>query len=197
MRFVQQSPSGETQVDAFARELVALLGYTAPDGSNSADDARVIGAGIATTYGALGDAAAESFVTEASALLAEWESRLRSVSPAQSTTAERRAALAAIRRAGGANSRAAFLTALQAIDPTASVHTGSALENATYPRGVFVLSVRVAPSVLASSTQYARIEDVLERMAPPHVVWRLASNEGFFVDDTDSLVDTTGDVLAE
>jgi hypothetical protein len=196
-RFSISLPSGETLPDDFARELVSLLGFTAPDGSNHADDARTHGTALADAYSRLDEAGREAFVTLASELLSEWESRLGVVSAAQSTDAQRRAALVSVRRAGGANNRAAFLSALQAIDPTASIHTGSVLENTSYPRGVFVLSVRLAPSVLANSAQRARIEDVLSRMAPAYVVWHLASNEGFFYDDPGSLFDTPGDVLSE
>lgn len=194
-RFSISLPSGETQADDFARELVSLLGYTAPDGSDSADDARTHGTALADVYERLDDAGREAFVTLASELLSEWETALGVVASTQSSEGDRRAALVAVRRAGGANNRTAFLSALQAIDPTASIHTGSALENTTYPRGVFVLSVRLAPSVLASAAQVARIEDVLGRMAPAYVIWHLASNEGFYTDDADSLTDTTGDVL--
>ncbi len=194
-RFSISLPSGETLPDHFARELVLLLGYTAPDGSNNADDARALGTALADAYGRLDDAGREAFVTLTSELLSEWESRLGVIAATQSAEDQRRAALVAVRRAGGANNRTAFLSALQAIDPTASIHTGSATENTSYPRGVFVLSVRLAPSVLANSAQRARIEDVLGRMAPAYVVWHLASNEGFFTDDANSLTDTTGDEL--
>lgn len=194
-RFPISLPSGETLPDDFARELVSLLGYTAPDGSNNADDARTIGTVLADAYERLDDAGRENFTTLTSELIAEWESRLAVVSSTQSTGDQRRAALTAVRRAGGANNRGAFLAALRAIDPTADIHTGSALENTSYPRGVFVMSVRLAPAVLADSAQTARIEDVLGRMTPACVIWQFASSAGFFYDDPDSTFDS-GDTLA-
>lgn len=196
-RFPQQLPSGETLRDEFARELVSLLGWPAPDGSSHADDARVMGGAVATEYERLGDAAAENFTTRTSELLPEWEDALAVVASTGSSDDARRAALTSVRRAGGANSRGAFLAALHAIDPTASYDTGTALENVTYPRGVFVFSVRLAPAVLNDPTQRARVVDVLERMKPAYTTYTLASNAGFFTDDPDSLTDTALDVLAE
>jgi len=193
--FVVQLPSGETLTDDFARELVSLLGVQAPDSSNHADDARTYGSGLAAAYTRLDDAARESFVPLASELLPEWETRLRVVPSTGSSDSARQAALTAVRRAGGSNNRTAFLAALQAIDSTASMATGSASENTTYPRGVYVFSVRVAPSVLADPVQYARLVDVIERMKPAHTTYTIASNEGFFTDDAESLTDTTGDEL--
>ena len=193
--FVVQLPSGETLTDDFARELVSLLGVQAPDSSNHADDARTHGGGLAAAYTRLDDAARESFVPLASELLPEWETRLRVVPSTGSSDSARQAALTAVRRAGGSNNRTAFLAALQAIDSTASIATGSASENTTYPRGVYVFSVRVAPSVLADAVQYARLVDVIERMKPAHTTYTIASNEGFFTDDAESLTDTTGDEL--
>jgi len=193
--FVVQLPSGETLTDDVARELVSLLGVQAPDGSNHADDARTHGGGLAAAYTRLDDAARESFVPLASELLGEWETRLGVVASTGSSDAQRQAALTAVRRAGGSNNRAAFLAALQAIDPTAAYDTGSAVENTTYPRGVFVFSVRLAPAVLADAVQLARVLDVLERMKPAHTTYTLASNAGFFTNDPNSLTDTPGDVL--
>ena len=195
--FVVQLPSGETLTDDFARELVSLLGVQAPDSSNHADDARTHGAVLASSYARLDDAARESFVPLASELLPEWETRLGVLASTGSSDAQRQAALTGVRRAGGSNNRTAFLAALQAIDATASYDTGSAVENTTYPRGVFVFSVRVAPAILTSAVQITRITDVIERMKPAHTTYVLSSNEGFFTDDPNSLTDTVGDVLAE
>lgn len=190
-------PTGETLVDERARELVQLLGIRAPDGSNHADDARVLGGAAAESHERLTDAIHESFPTRTSEMLTEWEAALESVSSTGSTADARRAALVGVRRAGGANARGPFLAALRAIDPSASYATGSVLENLTYPRGVFVFSVRLAPAVLADPAQVARVVDVLERMKPAHTDYTLASNAGFFTDDPDSLTDTALDVLAE
>lgn len=193
--FPVQLPSGETLADDFARELVSLLGVQAPDSSHHADDARTFGTALSLAYERLDDAAREAFTTLASEMLSEWETRLGVVPSVGSTDAQRQAALTAVRRAGGSNNRVAFLAALQAIDPTAAYDTGSAVENTTYPRGVFVFSVRVAPAILANPLQLARVTDVIERMKPAHTTYTLASNEGFFTDDANSLTDTTGDEL--
>ena len=193
--FALQLPTGETLADDFARELVSLLGYQAPDTSNTADDARTHGTALALVYARLDAAAREAFTPLTSELLAEWETRLGVVASTGSTDDARRAALTAVRRAGGANTRAAFTAALRAIDPTASYDTGSALENITYPRGVYVFSVRLAPAVLADPTQVARVRDVLDRMKPAYTTYVLASNAGFFTDDPGSLTDTPTDLL--
>jgi hypothetical protein len=176
-RFPLALPSGETLADEFARDLVSLLGWPAPDGSNHADDARAMGTATGLAHTRLGEAASEGFTPRANELLDEWETILGAVASTGSSTTARRAALTGIRRSSGANSSRPFLAALQAIDPTASYATGSVLENLTYPRGVFVFSVRLAPAVLADSVQLARVVDVLERMKPAHTTYTLASRE--------------------
>lgn len=194
-RFPLPLPTGETLADEFARDLVSLLGWPAPDGSNHADDARALGTATGLAHARLDEAVSEGFTPRTSELLGEWESVLGAVASTGSSEAARRAALTGIRRSSGRNNNLAFLAALQAIDPTATYATGSVLENTTYPRGVFVFSVRLAPAVLADSVQLARVVDVLERMKPAHTSYQLASNEGFFYDDPGSLFDN-GDLLA-
>ena len=194
-RFSRQLPSGETTTDDFARELVLFLGYTAPDGSNNADDARVIGAQLAAAHARLDDAGRENFTTLASELLPEWEDTLRVTPAAGSTTEARRAALTAVRRSTAGNNRVRFLAALRAIDPTATLVTSSIEANLTYPRGRYVVSVRVAPAVLNDDAQRARIVDVVERMLRAPMTYQLSSNEGFFYNDPDSTFDS-GDTLA-
>lgn len=194
-RFLRQLPSGETLPDDFARELAQLLGYQAPDGSNNADDMRGVGGMLAAVYGRLDDAGREAFVTLASELLPEWEAALRVTPAAGSTDEARRTALTAARRSTAGNNRVRFLAALRAIDPTARVATSSIEANLSYPRGRYVVSVRVAPAVLNDDAQRARIVDVVERMLRAPMTYQLSSNEGFFYNDPDSTFDS-GDTLA-
>lgn len=194
-RFPQQLPTGQTRVDERARELLALTGFQGPDGSNHADDARALGELSATAHERQTSGAGEAFTTRTSALLPEWEDALAASASTGANIEARRAALTAIRRAGGKNSRGAFLRALRAIDPLATFVTGSVLENLSYPRGVFVFTVRVSAAVLADAAQRARVVDVVERMKPLFFDYRLAAREGFFYDDPDSTFDS-GDTLA-
>lgn len=194
-RFPQQLPSGETTTDAFARELVSLLGYTAPDGSNNADDARTHGGALALVYARLDDAGREAFVSLASELLSEWESRLGlPVSPSLAD-ATRQGALTAARRASAGNSIGRMLAALSVLDPTVQIDRRSAVDVTAVPRKVFLIDVRIAPSIYVDPTKRGRIFSLVDRMKPAHVSVQIAGADAFRTDDPASLTDTSGDVL--
>lgn len=198
-RFSISLPSGETLPDDFARELVSLLGYNAPDGSNNADDARTIGTALADAYERLDDAGREAFVTLTTELLSEWESRLGlPVSPSLDGDT-RRNALTAARRASAGNSIGRMRSALRVLDPVADVVRTRAVDAAAtgVPREVFRLSLRVSATTLANPTSLARITALVERMKPAHVRYSVTSVESFRTDDPDSLTDVATDVLGE
>lgn len=194
-RFPLSLPSGETLPDDFARELVSLLGYTAPDGSNNADDARTIGTALADAYERLDDAGREAFVTLTTELLSEWEFRLGlPVSPSLDGDT-RRNALTAARRASAGNSIGKMLAALSVIDPTVQIDRHRAVDVTDAPRKVFMIDVRIAPAIYADPTKRGRIFSLVERMKPAHVSVVLTGSDAFRTDDPDSLTDTVGDVL--
>lgn len=196
-RFSISLPSGETLPDDFARELVSLLGYNAPDGSNNADDARTIGTALADAYERLDDAGREAFVTLTTELLSEWESRLGlPVSPSLDGDT-RRTALTAARRASAGNSIGKMRSALRVLDPVADVVRTRAVDAAAAgaPRAVFRLGIRVSAATLANATSLARVVSLMERMKPAHVGYEITSVESFRTDDPDSLTDVVTDVL--
>lgn len=194
-RFAPQLPSGETTTDAFARELVSLLGYQAPDGSLLAADARVLGAALAAAYDRLADAAGEAFTTTLDELLSEWEQRLGLPVSPQYTPARRRELATAARRSTGGNTLGVMLAALRAVDATATLIRSPAAANTTYPRGVFRFTVRLAAAVYDDPALYARMVSLVERMRPAHYGYEIARGDWFLTDDPESLTDTVGDVL--
>lgn len=194
-RFPLQLPTGDTLVDAFARELITLLGYNAPDDSHNARDARAIGGSLAEAYERLNEAVDEAFVDRAEQLLSEWEARLGlPVSSSLSADVRQRALLGA-RRAGAGNQISRMLGALSALDPTVQIDRRRAVDVTEAPRKVFLIDVRVAPAVYADPALRGQLGALIERMKPAHVSVVLSSADAFRTDDPDSLTDTAGDVL--
>ena len=141
MKFPLALPPGTDTFDHFARELVSLLGWTAPEGTLLAEDARVLGKALADAWEALDDAGRENFVTLAEQLLSEWESRVGVPLSPGSATADRQYALTAKRRSTGGNTRGRVLAAARVFDTSASIVTTTAqfASDNLDPRVVFQL----------------------------------------------------------
>lgn len=196
-RFPLQLPTSDTLVDAFARELITLLGHNAPDDSHNARDARAIGGSLAEAYERLNESVDEAFVDRAEQLLSEWEARLGlPVSPSHDEDT-RRTTLVAARRAGAGNQISKMLAALRAIDPGADVVRSRAADNTSTPRGVFLVGVRMSVDPYVNPMVAARVGVLLERMKPAHTGFDITGDDWFRTDDDDSLTDVDTDVLGE
>jgi uncharacterized protein YmfQ (DUF2313 family) len=194
MRFPQQFPTGEETFNLFARELLSLLGYSAPNGSLLAEDARVLGQALGDAWEALDDAGKENFVTLATQLLSEWEARTGTPISPGSSNADRQSALTAKRRATGGNTRGRVLAAAQAFDGTASIVTtaATAAAAASDERKVFEWGVAVTASAYNLWKELLRA--ILEQLKPAHTKCTLGTlgDGGYFrTDDADSLTDQT------
>jgi uncharacterized protein YmfQ (DUF2313 family) len=196
MIFAQPEPSGTTKTDAFARQLARLLGLSAADGTLNAEDLRAIGAALATAHDRFDEVLDEMFVQHAAQLLARWEDVLAATTERNAATATRQATLTAHRRTSGGSTALRLLTAIRAIDSTATLLTTAAtsLTLAT-AREVFRWRVVLAASVFDNATSKARIEAIVAKMKPAHTRCVLAVSDGpFLCDDPGSLTDR--DLLA-
>lgn len=194
MIFAHQLPSGEETFNLFARELLSLLGFTAADGSLLAEDARVLGQALGDAWEALDDAGRENFVTLATQLLSEWESRTGAPISPGSSDADRQNALTAKRRATGGNTRGRTLAAAKVFDASASIITTTAVLAAAMfdARGVFEWAVAVDAATY--NLWKAPLQAILDQLKPSHTKCNLGTlgDGGYFrTDDADSLTDQT------
>lgn len=194
MKFALALPPGTETFDHFARELVSLLGWTAPEGTLLAEDARVLGKALADGWQRLDDAGKENFVHLATQLLGEWESRVGVPISPGSNDATRQTALQTKRRALGGNTRGRVLAAAKVFDPTASIVTTSAqlAADSLDPRLVFSWAVAVDTATYTAWSEI--LEAIFEQMKPAHTecnVGTLGDGGVFCFDDPDSVFDRT------
>jgi uncharacterized protein YmfQ (DUF2313 family) len=194
MKFPLALPPGTDTFDHFARELVSLLGWTAPEGTLLAEDARVLGKALADAWEALDDAGRENFVTLAEQLLSEWESRVGVPLSPGSATADRQYALTAKRRSTGGNTRGRVLAAARVFDTSASIVTTTAqfASDNLDPRVVFNWAVAVSQAVYRQWG--SQLREVIEVLKPAHTKCNLGvlAGDGVFrTDDADSLTNET------
>lgn len=189
--FALPEPSGTSKTDRFARTLARLLGVPAADGTLTAADLRALGAALAEGHDTFERVLDEMFVASAEELLAEWERALGVVTERSATVATREATLTAHRRTSGGNSKLRTLTAVQALDSTATLATtpATSLSYATR-REVFEWRIILAASVFDNAVTKARVTAITEKMKPAHTRAVLAVSDGlFYTDDPDSLTD--------
>ncbi len=189
--FALPGPSGTSKTDRFARTLARLLGVPAADGTLTAADLRALGAALAEGHDTFERVLDEMFVSSAEELLAEWERALGVVTERSATVATREATLTAHRRTSGGNSKLRVLTAVQALDSTATLANTAAtsLSYATR-REVFEWRIILAASVFDNAVTKARVTAIAEKMKPAHTRAVLAVSDGlFYTDDPDSLTD--------
>lgn len=194
MIFAQQLPTGEETFNLFARELLSLLGFTAADGSLLAEDARVLGQALGDAWEALDDAGRENFVTLATQLLAEWESRTGTPISPGSSDADRQNALTAKRRATGGNTRGRVLAAAQVFDSAASIATTAATVAAAASDERKAFEWAVAVSTSAFNLWQSPLQAIIDQLKPSHTkcsVGTLGTGGVFLTDDSLSLTDRT------
>lgn len=194
MKYALAFPPGTETFDHFARELIALLGWTAPEDTLIAEDARVLGKALADGWQQLDDAGKENFVQLASQLLAEWETRLGAPVSPGSSDADRQAALTAKRRATGGNTRGRVLAAAQVFDASASIITTSAQDAADSLDPRLVFSWAIAVDVATYEALGEILSAIMQQMKPAHTECNLGTlGDGgvFRFDDPDSVFDRT------
>ena len=175
----------------FARELAYAIGpaIQAVERSRVVAEYVGFGAALAVTLATQARMVLQRFPDTATDLLSAWELRLRlPVSPA-ATVADRQAlALARLRGAfGGPESR--VLSAMRAIDPTATIRNGKSLECAAAPKKVYLFAVVIDPAVWAETSKREQINAIVRQMAPAHALFNTATRVGFRCDDPASLTD--------
>ena len=189
--FPLPEPSGTSKTDRFARQLARLLGVPAADGTLNAADLRALGAALAEGHDTFERVLDEMFVASAEELLATWEQALGVVTERSASVATRQATLTAHRRTSGGNSKLRTLTAVQALDSTATLATtpATSLSPAT-EREVFQWRIILAASVFDNAVTRSRVAAIVEKMKPAHTRGLLAVSDGpFLTDDPASLTD--------
>ena len=192
--FTSNTPIAAVRVSragAFARELAYAIG----PGIQAVERSRVVaeyvaqGDGLAATHRTQVAIRNERFVDTAEQLLAGWESRLRiPVAPTSSLADRRSLALGRLRGAfGGPESR--VLSAIRAIDPSATIRNGKSLEVAVEPKKVYIFAVLLSVAVWNDTRKREQIAAIVRQMAPAHSLFNVATRAGFRCDDPLSLTD--------
>lgn len=180
-----------SRAGAFARELAYAVG----PGVQAAERSRVVaefiacGAALATTHRTQTRIRDERFVDTAAELLSGWESRLRiPVAPTNAIADRRILAVGRLRGAfGGPESR--VLSAIRAIDSSATIRNGKSLEVGAAPKKVYLFAVLLAVAVWSDLSKRKQIAAIVRQMAPAHSLFNLATRAGFRCDDLASLTD--------
>lgn len=176
---------------AFARELAYAIGPAVQPVERSRVVAEFVafGAALATTHRTQTRLRDERFVDTAAELLSGWETRLRiPVAPTSSLADRRSLALGKLRGAfGGPESR--VLSAIRAIDPSATIRNGKSLEVAIEPKKVYLFAVLLSVAVWNDLSKRKQIYAIVRQMAPAHSLFNIATRAGFLCDDSASLTD--------
>ncbi len=170
-----------------ARQLARLVGPAVQAGDDSVAAAHylALASGLATARQTTLDAIAESTPATADDLLAEWEAVLAvPVRPGASTASRRTAILARLRAIAGTRQRIARTTRIVAGGTTAAtehVYTAVTAE----PRKVFRFVLTAPAAALDDGPTVTALDELLQRQAPAHTTWNLATGLSFLFDDTD------------
>lgn len=169
----------------FARELAYAIGPAVQgvERSRAVAEYVAIGAVLATTMRTLDRLRAERFPDTATELLSSWERRLRVPAASSLSVPDRRSlALAAMRGAfGGPESR--VLSALHAIDPTATITNGRSFTSQDAPKHVYLFAVALKQSVFDDESKRATVRRIVRQMAPAHADFGVGVNTGGFLCD--------------
>lgn len=189
--FPHSVPTDDTDAGYFARQLAVLVGpaIQAPDRSVSAHDYLSLGEALADERTMQAASLAEAFPSEATELLAEWESILGLPTRQSETAAARRSYLVAKTRAAIAGTPQTILRAVQVECPEATLTENVAADCTAAPRSVFHFVIVISTAHWASSTLRGRLTAIVEQMKSAHTSVTFATRIGFFCDDPGSLVD--------
>jgi hypothetical protein len=181
-----------SRTNAFARELAYAIGPAIQPIERSRVNAEFVAqaAALSVTMDAQDSLRRERFADTATELLAEWERRLRVPAASSLSVPDRRAlALAAMRGAfGGPESR--VLSALHAIDPTATITNGRSFTSQDAPKHVYLFAVALKQSFFDDESKRATVRRIVRQMAPAHADFGVGVNtSGFLCDHVGSRCD--------
>lgn len=174
-------PTEASDAGTFARQLARLVGpaVDAPDGSIAADEYLALGGAIATARQTTLTAIAQAFPQSANDLLPAWEAQLQlAVSPGATIAARRTAVLARIRASGGSPQR--IIRAAEALtNSTVTVREYAYIDVLANPRRAFRFTLSIPVALFDDATFRAALDDTLQRCAPAHTTWTIATTSGF------------------
>ncbi len=187
----EDSPDGE-----FARKLADAIGSAlqASDDTAAAADLLALGGALADARQLLRDALDEAFPDTAYDLLSEWERALGLPAQPELSAQARRDRLVAKVRAARAGTQSDILTAVRALDATASIYENTpatvpqpptpGADDTLFPtpragdkRLVFLWALRVAETVWNDSTMRARVDALCDQMQPAHTDHSIHTND--------------------
>lgn len=180
-------PTGSGPGPDLARQLARLVGpaVQAGDSTLAAQEYLALGGGLAVARQTTLDAIAEAFPQSARDTLSEWERMLRVPIRPGATNADRRASITARLRASGGSPQRIKSAAETLSEVGVGIVEYTYTQVAANPRRVFRFTVSAGSALYNDEGRRAELEEVLQRVAPAHTTWGLASG-GLFTFDANN-----------
>jgi uncharacterized protein YmfQ (DUF2313 family) len=189
MKPVLSLPTETSRAGDFARQLARAFGPAVKwaEGTIAGAFAYMMGDALADIYQIVGRALDEAFVTTATELLSEWETRLGLTVREDLSDAARRVRLIAKVRASRAGNPQGIIRALESLAGVTGVTiteiTAEQASDVGNPRKVYLFIVHVPDSAYDNTTTRSDMRSILEQMKPAHTNYNLSTGSPFRVDN--------------